>query len=112
MNRPEGDFYALIETHDEKMIVLADLGFRCKDGIPANLKLCPTGTWNERMVIETSFSMLTVICKVKKMHHRLQPYLEARLPYMAAMFNVLLDLFHLIHPDADPYQLSIAEFSL
>jgi len=28
------------------------------------------------------------------------------------MFNVLLDLFHAIHPDADPYQMSIAEFSL
>ena len=56
--------------------------------------------------------MLTVVCKAKKMHHRVQAYLEARLAYMAAMFNVLLDLFHQLHPDADPYQLSIAEFSL
>jgi hypothetical protein len=112
MNRPDQDFHPLIEAHDDESIVLADLGFRCKDGIPDNLKLCPKGTWNDRMVIETIFSMLTVICKAKKMHHRLQPYLEARLAYMAAMFNVLLDLFHLIHPDADPYQLSIAEFSL
>jgi len=112
MNRPDQDFHSLIEAHDAEAIVLADLGFRCKDGIPANLKLCPKGTWNDRMVIETIFSMLTVICKAKKMHHRLQPYLEARLAYMAAMFNVLLDLFHLVHPDADPYQLSIAEFSL
>lgn len=112
MNRPDQDFHPLIEAYDEESIVLSDLGFRCKTGIPANLKLCPKGTWNERMVIETIFSMVTVICKAKKMHHRLQPYLEARLAYMAAMFNVLLDLFHLIHPDANPYQLSIAEFSL
>ena len=112
MNRPDQDFHPLIEAHKEQSVVLSDLGFRCKDGIPDNLKLCPKGTWNDRMVIETIFSMLTVVCKAKKMHHRLQPYLEARLAYMASMFNVLLDLFHLIHPDADPYQISIAEFSL
>lgn len=112
MNRPDQDFHPLIEAFDDEAIVLSDLGFRSKTGCPDNLKLCAKGTWNDRMVIETIFSMLTVICKAKKMHHRLQPYLEARLAYMAAMFNVLLDLFHLIHPDADPYQLSIAEFSL
>jgi len=28
------------------------------------------------------------------------------------MFNVLLTLFHHLHPDADPFQMSIAEFSL
>jgi hypothetical protein len=112
MNRPDQDFHSLMETHAEESIVLADVGFRCKDGIPANLKLCPKGTWNDRMVIETIFSMLTVICNAKKMHHRLQTYLEARFAYMAAMFNVLLDLFHWLHPDANPYQLSIAEFSL
>jgi hypothetical protein len=44
------------------------------------------------MVIETIFSMLTVVRKVKKMHHRLVPYLEARLAYMAAMFNVSLEV--------------------
>lgn len=112
MNRPDQDFHPLIETVNEDSIVLADLGFRCKDGIPTNLKLCAKGTWNDRMLIETIFSMLTVVCKAKKMHHRLQPYLEARLAYMAAMFNVLLDLFHQLHPEASPYQVSIAEFSL
>lgn len=112
MNRPDQDFHPLIEAQQDQSIVLADLGFRCKDGIPANLKLCRKGTWNDRMVIETIFSMLTVICKAKKMHHRVQAYLEARLAYTAAMFNVLLTLFHYLHPDADPYQLSIAEFSL
>jgi hypothetical protein len=34
------------------------------------------------------------------------------LAYVSAMFNVLLDLFHSIHPDADPYKMSIAEFSI
>ena len=112
MNRPDQDFYPLIEAHQDDSIVLADLGFRCREGLPANLKLCPKGTWNDRMVIETIFSLLTVICKAKKMHHRVQTYLEARLAYTAAMFNVLLTLFHQLHPEADPFQLSIAEFSL
>jgi hypothetical protein len=31
---------------------------------------------------------------------------------VVALFNVLVTLFHLIHPDADPLQMSIAEFSL
>jgi len=38
--------------------------------------------------------------------------LQARLAYVSAMFNVLLDLFHTIHPDANPYQMSFVEFSL
>lgn len=92
-------------------MVLADLGFRCKDGIPCNLKLSPKGTWNDRMVIETRFLMWTVVGKAKKIHQRLATYLEARLDYLADIFNGLLNLFHLIHPAADPYQLSIAEFS-
>jgi hypothetical protein len=112
MNRPDQDFHPLLTAQQDSTIVLADLGFRCKAGIPDNLKLCPKGSWNERMAIETIFSMLTVVCKAKKMHHRVHAYLEARLAYMAAMFNVLLSLFHQLHPDADPHQLSIAEFSL
>ena len=28
------------------------------------------------------------------------------------MYTVLLTLFHQVHPDADPFQMSIAEFSL
>jgi hypothetical protein len=112
MNRPDQDFHPLLSAQEHDTIVLADLGFRCKEGIPHNLKLCPKGTWNERMVVETIFSMLTVVCKAKKMHHRVHDYLDARLAYMAAMFNVLLTLFHQLHPDADPHKLSIAEFSL
>jgi hypothetical protein len=56
--------------------------------------------------------LVTVICKLKKIHHRLAVYIQARLAFVAAMFNVLMDLFRRIHPDADPYKMSIAEFSL
>lgn len=56
--------------------------------------------------------MVTVICDLKRLHHRLSKYIQARLVYVSAMFNVLLDLYHALHPQADPFQMSIAEFSL
>jgi hypothetical protein len=76
------------------------------------MKICKKGTWNERMCVETVLSMLTIICDLKRIRHRLSDYIQARLAYVAAMFNILLDLFHKLHPDADPFQMSIAEFSL
>lgn len=112
MNCPDQDFHPLIEQFSDDSIVLADLGFRCKEGIPANLKLCPKGTWNDRMVVETVFSMLTVICNAKKIYHRVARHVEAHLAYLAAMFNACLALFHQLHPEAAPFKLSIAEFSL
>ena len=111
MNCPDQDFLPLVDLLSEDGLVLSDLGFRCKAGIPENLKLCLKGTWNGRMVVETSFSLLTVVCQGKKMFHRTAAHLEARLAYTAAMFNVLLHLFWQLHPD-DAFKLSIAEFSL
>ena len=92
-------------------VVLADLGFRCQHRIPDNLKLCLKGTWNDRMMIETTFSLLTVVCHAKKMFHRTAAYLESRLAYTAAMFNVLIGLDRCLHPD-HAFKISIAEFSL
>jgi hypothetical protein len=34
------------------------------------------------------------------------------LAFVSAMFNVLLDLFHKLHPEISPFQMGIAEFSL
>lgn len=111
MNHSDQDFLPLVALLNEDGVVLADLGFRCKQGVPENLKLCPKGTWNDRMVIETSFSLLTVVCQAKKMFHRTAAYLEARLAYTAAMFNILVALDRQLHPD-HAFTLSIAEFSL
>jgi len=111
MNCPDQTFLPLVALLEEDGLVLSDLGFRCKSGIPANLKLCRKGSWNDRMVIETTFSLLTVVCQAKKMFHRTAAHLEARLAYMAAMFNVLLHLFRQFHPE-DAFKLSIAQFSL
>jgi hypothetical protein len=112
LNAHDQHFHPLIQRYDGQSIVLSDLGFRSAQGIPANLKLCAKGTWNERMTVETALSMLTVVCDLKRIRHRLPPYIQARLASVVAMFNVLLTLFHRFHPDADPSQMSIAEFSL
>ena len=65
-----------------------------------------------RVVVETARSMVTVICDLKRKNHRLATYIRARKAYVTAMFNVLLAVFHQLHPEADIYQMSIAEFSL
>jgi hypothetical protein len=42
----------------DKTVVLADYGFRDKDGVPDNMKICKKGTWNERICVETANSGL------------------------------------------------------
>ncbi len=38
---------------------LCDRSFYSRCGNPANVKVCPRNTWNERMTIETVFSLFT-----------------------------------------------------
>lgn len=112
MNEADNTFLEMLEGFEQQAIMLTDYGLRCQDGLPDNVKVCKKGTWNDRMTVETSFSMLTVIAKAKKIHHRFVEDIQARLAYTAAMFNVCLRLFHQIHPDENPFKMSIAEFSL
>jgi len=51
----------------------------------------------KRMCVETVLSMVTIVCDLKRIRHRLAAYIQARLAYVSAMFNVLLDLFHQFH---------------
>jgi hypothetical protein len=111
LNRPDKDFNFVVEYYVPDSIVLTDLGFRDANGVPANLKLCAKGTWNERMIIETSFSMLTVVCHTKKFFHRVADHLWSHCAYLAAMFNVVTALFKRLFPK-DERQRSLAEFSL
>ena len=112
MNCADNSFLDFFAEYDQEAILLADWGFRCAAGVPNNVKICKKGTWNERMLVETSFSLLTVVCHAKKIHHRLEAYIETRLAYTVAMFNVCLNLFHQLHPDESLFKVSIAEFSL
>ena len=112
MNVHDQQFNDEIERLNGMTISLSDLGFRCAGGIPDNLKLCEKNTWNERMIIETAFSLLTVVCRMKKIFQRLPDYIDARLAFTAAMFNVLLTLYHQLYSDVPTHKMSIAEFSL
>jgi len=112
MNVNDKHFHPVVEPYVGQTIVLADFSSRGKEGMPENMKICKKGTWNERMCAETVLSMLTIVCDLKRIRHILSEYVQARLSYVTAMFNVLLNLFHKLHPEADPFKMSIAEFSL
>jgi hypothetical protein len=102
----------LIRHVDGRMIVLSDTAFHAAEGDPANLKLCQRGEWEERMLVETVLSMLTVVCHFKKVMHRVWAYFQARLAFTMALFNVLVQ-WQGLQPNASGFvPLSIAEFSL
>ena len=107
-------FLPLVAALEDETIVLADTGFKDAAGIPTNLKLCARGTWNERMLVETALSLVTMVCHLKKVFHRTRPYFEARLAYVVAMFNALLALNRALEPEADPQDrlLHLAQYAL
>src|SRR5216684_766842 len=75
-------------------------------------KLCQRGAWEDRMLVETVSSMLTLVCHFKKVMHRAWEYFHARLAFTMAAFNVLVQ-WHGFQPTASGFvPLSIAEFSL
>src|SRR2546425_8089682 len=102
----------LIRQFEERMIILSDTGFHAAEGDPSNLKLCPRGEWQDRMLVETVLSMLTLVCHMKKGMHRGWAYFQARLAFTMAAFNVLVQ-WHGFQPSASGFvPLSMAEFSL
>jgi hypothetical protein len=108
----DATFRELIAQFEVQMIVLTDTGFHAQVGDPVNLKVCPRGTWNVRMVVETVLSMLTNVCHFKKISHRVWKYFKARLAFTMAVFNVLVQ-WHGFKPDESGFvRLSIAEFGL
>jgi hypothetical protein len=69
-NVADNTFQGLIRRFAERMIVLSDTAFHAAEGDPANLKLCRRGEWEDRILVETVLSMLTVVCHLKKVRHR------------------------------------------
>ncbi|MBI3973639.1 MAG: transposase [Chloroflexi bacterium] len=105
-------FQGLVAGVQHTTVVLADANFHRAAGDPPNLKICPRGAWNDRMLIETVRSMLTLICHFKKVMHRGWDYFCARLAYTMAAFNLPVQ-WHGPQPDEDGFiPLSIAQFSL
>jgi hypothetical protein len=111
-NVADNTFQWLIRQFEERMIVLSDTAFHAAEGDPANLKLCQRGEWQDRLLVETVLSMLTLVSHFKKAMHRVWGYFEARLAFTMAAFNVLVQ-WHGFRPNASGFvPLSIAEFSL
>ena len=105
-------FQHVVEGVLDDMVVFADRGFAKKDWHPHNLRLCRRGVWNDRMMIETTLSMLTLVCHFKKMMHRKWAYFKSRVGYTMALFNILVQ-WNGIYPDkTGMFHLTIAEFSL
>ncbi len=63
-------FQELVNHHASYMAIFVDTGFSKKDGQPDNLRLCRRGEWNNRMIVETVLSMLTLVCHFKKVSHQ------------------------------------------
>lgn len=67
-------FHLLLQVFQNYILILADTRFHATEGDPPNLKVCPRGTWNNWMLIETVFSMLTLISHAKKMMYQVIDY--------------------------------------
>jgi hypothetical protein len=74
----------------EQMIILRDTGFHVAAGDPTTLQRCPRGAWQDRMLVETVLSMLTVVCHCQRVMHRVWPSFHARLAFTMAAFNILV----------------------
>jgi hypothetical protein len=111
-NVSDQQFLPLVEAVSEQMIVLADVNFRRKTNQPENLKLCRRGEWNDRMLIETVFSLLSQVCKLKHLRQRVWAYFEMRLAFTVALFNLLQQWNGLNIDEKGVSHLSLAEFSL
>jgi hypothetical protein len=111
-NVTDNTFQWLVCQCEDQMIVLSDTAFHAAEGDPTNLKLYRRGEWEERILVETVLSMLTLVCHLKKVMHRGWAYFQARLAFTMVAFNVLVQ-WHGFQPNAPDFvPLSIAEFSL
>src|ERR1700730_5891251 len=98
-NVADNTFQWLGQQFEERMIVLSDTGFHAVEGDPTNLKLCQRGEWQDRMLVETVLSMLTLVCHFKNVMHRGWAYFQARLEFNMGAFNLLV-VRHSVPPTA------------
>jgi hypothetical protein len=57
----DNTFQWLIRQFEEQMIILSDTAFHAAEGDPTNLKLCQRSAWEDRLLVETVLSMLTLV---------------------------------------------------
>jgi hypothetical protein len=80
----------LIQQFDGRMMVWSDTAVHATEGDPANLKLCPRGEGEDRLLVETVLSRLTLVCHLQTVMQRGWGYVQARLAFTMAAFNVLV----------------------
>ena len=105
-------FLPLLANYDGAMIVLTDTGFHRAKGDPANVKICKRGQWNVRMIVETTFAMMTAVWGSKEMRHNTWKGFEAHLSYLMAAFNILTQWNGLEPDENGRIHRSIAHFTL
>ena len=93
---------------DDTSITLADFNFRDKDGIPPTMKICPRGSWNDRITVEDVFSLWTLVCHAKRFFVRSVKAFKTRVSYLVALTNLA---FHLNETLGFPPN-TLAHFSL
>ncbi len=111
-NVHDNTFTDLVAGLETQMGIYTDSSFHRKEGDPANMVVCERGTRNQRMVIETVLSMLTGVCGAKRMRHRVWEHLTARISFLLAVFNIVVQWAGARVDEAGRVRLSIAEFSL
>ena len=84
-------FRPLIDAFQKDCVLLGDTGFHAAEGDPPHLKVCPRGHWNDRMLVETVYSMLTVVSHTKKMRHQVAAYFQSHWAVAVAAFNLLIE---------------------
>lgn len=77
---------------NQDSITLADAGFKDKRGIPAALKICKRGEWNDRMSVETLFSLWDRICHAKRIFVRSVKGFKTRIAYLVTCTNLAAKL--------------------
>lgn len=114
-NVHDATFQRMLAQYQGKSGVFVDSGFhrsKNKGGDPPHLVVCKRGACNQRMLIETLFSQVAGVLGLKKIGQRAWPYVEARLAFAAAAYNLLLSWGGQLSTDERGFvRLSIAQFS-
>jgi len=72
--------------------VLCDTGFHSREGDPENLKICQRGEQNERMVVESVFSLCKRLLGLNHIEARSRAGFELAISSIFALFNLLLEM--------------------
>jgi hypothetical protein len=102
---PQGDILAwetdtanIHDTHFAWIVeeftvkVLADTGFHAREGDPENLKICKRGEQNERMVVESVFSLCKRLPGLNNIVAKSLKGFRLAVASIFALFNTLLDM--------------------